>query len=142
MPPVIVPPPPPWVDTDVGSPAISGGATYPDSVFTVNGSGSDIWNTSDQCNFLYQPQTGNFAITARVASELKVAPYAKAGVMMRESTAGNSIEVSVLLTATNGVSMQLRPSAGASSTRRDRLATRCAAAKPPIARTACSRAPA
>ena len=42
----------------------------------------------------------------------------------------------------SAATMRGRQSAGASSTRRERLATRCAAAKPPIARTACSRAPA
>src|SRR5579859_1491156 len=37
-----------WSDSDIGSPAIAGSASFSNGVFTVNGSGSDIWSTSDQ----------------------------------------------------------------------------------------------
>src|SRR5205807_641550 len=42
------PPPPgplpsPWVDSDIGSPAIAGSASYSNGVFTVNGAGADIY---------------------------------------------------------------------------------------------------
>ena len=57
------PPPPgplpsPWVDTDVGSPALAGSASYNSGVFTVNGAGADIWGTSDQFNYVNQPLAG------------------------------------------------------------------------------------
>src|SRR5262249_4358608 len=51
----------------------------------------------------------------KVVSEDGSQSYAKAGVMIRESLATNSIEVSVLLTPTNGVAMEVRPTTGASS---------------------------
>src|SRR5207244_8973423 len=51
----------------------------------------------------------------RVLSENGAHGFAKAGVMIRESLATNSIEASVLLTPTNGVSMEVRGTTGAST---------------------------
>ena len=43
------------------------------------------------------------------------ASFAKAGVMFRESLAANAVNASVLLTPTNGVALEVRPTAGAST---------------------------
>src|SRR5439155_11209994 len=40
--------PSPWTDSDVGSPATPGSASYSNGAFTVNGGGSDIWGSTDQ----------------------------------------------------------------------------------------------
>ena len=84
------PVPPPWLDTDVGSPAIAGSASYSDGVFTVNGAGSDIWGATDQFHYVYQPVTGNGTIIARVTSQSNTGVNAKAGVMFKQSTAAGS----------------------------------------------------
>ena len=36
----LTPPPSPWADSDVGTPATAGSASYANGVFTVNGGGS------------------------------------------------------------------------------------------------------
>jgi regulation of enolase protein 1 (concanavalin A-like superfamily) len=81
----------------------------------VNGEGADIWDTSDQFNYLYQTTSGDLTITARVASQQNTNAWAKAGVMVRETTATNSAYVFMMVTPGNGVSMQYRSSTGATA---------------------------
>ncbi|MDE3099464.1 MAG: RICIN domain-containing protein, partial [Verrucomicrobiota bacterium] len=107
--------PPGWTDADIGSPAIAGYASYSSGTFTVSGSGSDIWGTSDQFNYAWQSVSGDQTVIARLASENGTATYAKAGVMIRETTAADAVEASVLITPTNGIAMEVRPSTGAST---------------------------
>ena len=66
--------PVPWSDSDVGSPAVAGSASYSGGVFTVNGSGADVWGSTDQFNYVSQPLTGGFTITARVTSQSNTDP--------------------------------------------------------------------
>ena len=100
------PPPPgplpsPWTDSDVGSPAIAGSAGYSNGVFTVNGAGTDIWGTNDQFHYADQPLTGNGTIIARVTSQTNSSSNAKAGVMIKQSTAAGS-NYMLIATAPNG----------------------------------------
>ena len=101
-----------WSDADIGAPSISGAGSYSKGVFTVFGSGSDIWNVSDQFNFVSRPLTGNGAISAKVASQQNTDAWAKAGVMFRDSAAADAQFVAVELTPGNGVQMQARTAAG------------------------------
>ena len=67
-----------------------GSASYANGVFTVNGGGADIWGGSDQFNYVSQPLTGDGSIVARVTSQSDTDPWAKAGVMIKQSTATGS----------------------------------------------------
>jgi regulation of enolase protein 1 (concanavalin A-like superfamily) len=78
--------PSPWVDSDVGSPAIAGSASYNNGVFTVNGNGADIWGTHDQFNYVHQAATTSGTIVAQVTSESNTSTNGKAGVMFKQST--------------------------------------------------------
>jgi PKD repeat protein len=83
--------PSPWLDTDVGAPTPAGSASYTGGVFTVNGSGADIFGTSDQFNYVYQPTTGNGTIIARVTSQSNTgSANSKAGVIWKASTTSGS----------------------------------------------------
>jgi uncharacterized repeat protein (TIGR01451 family) len=84
--------PPPWLDTDVGAPALAGSAGYANGAFTVTGAGADIWKTLDQFNYVYQPLAGdgNGTIIARLTSLTNTSSNAKAGVMIKQSTAAGS----------------------------------------------------
>ncbi|GEM_PF-1396404 len=104
-----------WTDQDIGAVGLAGSASFSGGTFTVSGSGADIFNTGDQFNFAYESVSGDQTVTARVASENGAQPYAKAGVMIRESLATNAVEASVLLTPTNGVALEVRPTTGAST---------------------------
>jgi beta-glucanase (GH16 family) len=104
-----------WTDSDIGAPGRAGSGSLNGSTFTVTGSGADIWNPSDQFNYFSQSTTGDVTMIARIASQQNTNAWAKAGVMVRETTAANSSFVDVVLTPGNGVSMQYRASTGASA---------------------------
>jgi RNA polymerase sigma factor (sigma-70 family) len=52
---------------------------------TMSAWGADIYGTADQCRFAYKPLTGNGAIVAKVESIGNSDPWAKGGIMIRES---------------------------------------------------------
>jgi regulation of enolase protein 1 (concanavalin A-like superfamily) len=108
--------PAPWLTQDIGAVGIAGSATYANSLFTVKGSGADIWGTSDQFRFVYQTLSGNGSITAKVTSQTNSNGWAKAGVMIRESLNANSRHAMAVVSPSNGVRMQYRSSTGGSST--------------------------
>jgi regulation of enolase protein 1 (concanavalin A-like superfamily) len=107
--------PAPWLTQDVGSPSLSGAAAYASGTFTVNGSGSDIWNANDQFRFVYQPIDGDGEVVARVTALQNTFDWAKAGVMIRDSLNGNGRHASTLITPSNGAVFEWRSSTGASS---------------------------
>ena len=82
--------PAPWTAADIGAPRWRGSTTYSAGAFTIDASGTDIWGTSDQFRFVYQPISGDVQITARVDSQTVTNEWAKAGVMIRTSLAANS----------------------------------------------------
>jgi hypothetical protein len=70
---------------DIGGATPPGTAAYADGKWTVMGAGSEIWGTSDSCQFAYKALTGDGAIIAKVDSLQNTSLSAKAGVMMRTS---------------------------------------------------------
>ena len=98
--------PAPWTDSDVGNPTPAGSALYSNGVFTVNGGGNDIWGTTDQFNYVSQSLTGNATIVARVTSQSDTDPWAKSGVMIKQSTTSGSAYALLAVTPGNGVAFQ------------------------------------
>jgi hypothetical protein len=107
--------PAPWLDIDVGSPPIGGNATFSGGTFTINGSGADIWGTSDQFHVAYQSLSGDGEIIAHLAGLGNTNAWAKAGVMIRETLNANSAYAFTALTPSNGAVFQRRDATGASS---------------------------
>jgi outer membrane protein assembly factor BamB/regulation of enolase protein 1 (concanavalin A-like superfamily) len=101
--------PSPWADTDVND-TMPGSAAYANGVFTVNGAGNDIWNDGgtilDQFNYSYQTLSGNATITARITSQTNTSPWAKAGIMIKQSTTSGSPYALLGVTPTNGMLFQ------------------------------------
>ena len=77
----------PWVSQDVSGSGLSGIAGRLGGKFVLLGGGNNIGGSADQIHFLHQPVTGDATITARILGVDTAAYYAKAGVMIRESTA-------------------------------------------------------
>ncbi len=100
--------PSPWASTDVGAPTVPGTSSYANGTFTVNGAGSDIWGTADQFQYAYQPLTGNASIVAEVTSQTATDPWAKAGVMIKQSTTTGDPYALVAVTPANGVVFPVR----------------------------------
>jgi len=103
-------------DTDIGGPGVAGSGSVNGTTYTVSGSGTDIWGTSDKLNYYYQNDTGDLTFTARVASVQNTNAWAKVGLMVRESTAANAAYVGIYVTPGNGVSMQYRSATGVTAT--------------------------
>jgi hypothetical protein len=110
--------PSPWTAGDIGTAANQAGSSDYNGAtgtWTINGGGDDIWGTSDKFRYVYQDASGDCEIVARVTSVENTDYWAKAGVMIRESTAADSRYVIVAQIPNNGVSMQWRTSTGGSA---------------------------
>jgi len=107
--------PSPWATTDIGNVAATGSATYSSGTFTVQGSGNDIWNSTDEFRFVYQSLNGDGTITAQVNSLSNTNSWAKSGVMIRESLSGGSKHACTVITPTKGVAFQRRASTNGGS---------------------------
>jgi regulation of enolase protein 1 (concanavalin A-like superfamily) len=105
----------PWQDDDIGSVPFRGGAGDSAGTFTVTGSGADIWGTADAFHYVYRPLNGDGTIVARVTLVQNVAPWVKAGVMIRNTFDPGSAQAFVLVSAAKGIAFQRRHAQGATS---------------------------
>jgi hypothetical protein len=78
------------------------------SAMTMSAWGTDIYNAADQCRFAYKSLTGNGTIIARVDNIGNSDPWAKGGVMIRESLAPGARFAIVFASSGNGVRFQAR----------------------------------
>ena len=111
-------PAPVWSNRDVGSVGLAGSSAIRGGSFTVNGSGADIWNSSDQFHYVYQPLSGDGIIVARVATVQNSNAWVKAGVMIRETLAPESSHAMMIVTpgGVKGLAFQRRVTTGGIST--------------------------
>ena len=104
-----------WQKRDIGSVAAAGSASSASCVWTIGGSGADIWGTADEFYYVYQSLSGDGQIIARVASITNTDSWAKAGVMIRETLNADSKHAMMVVTSGNGTAFQRRTSTGGSS---------------------------
>jgi regulation of enolase protein 1 (concanavalin A-like superfamily) len=97
-----------WSDTDIDGPGVAGSASYNNGVFTVSGGGYDIWGSYDYFNYLSKSSSGDVTVTARVVTQTVTNDDAKAGVMIRDSNAGNAAYAFVFITPNYGVNFEYR----------------------------------
>jgi regulation of enolase protein 1 (concanavalin A-like superfamily) len=107
--------PAPWVQTDIGPVGVTGNASFSNGVYTLQAGGADIWSTADSFGFVYQSFSGDGQILAKVQSLQNTAPYAEAGVMIRETLAPNSRHATLVVTAQKGVGFVRRTASGGTS---------------------------
>jgi hypothetical protein len=99
---------------DIGSVSTSGSSSRSESAGTwsISGSGSDIWNQSDEFQYLAAPFTGDGSITVRLLSQTHTNEWAKVGLMIRDSHDANAAHSTLAITANNGLAWQQRNSTG------------------------------
>jgi len=85
----------------------------------MNGTGTDIWDTSDEFRLVYKQLKGNGTIVTRVDSVALTNAWSKAGVMIRETLDATSKHAMVVVSGSSGVSFQRRIETGGSSTNTD-----------------------
>lgn len=108
--------PSPWLDQDIGAVGMAGSASYSGGTFTLSGAGADIWGTADAFHFVYQTLSGDGEIIAQVSGLGNTNPWAKAGVMIRETLTAASANAMMVVTPGNGTSFQRRTATGGTST--------------------------
>jgi hypothetical protein len=95
----MAPPGPPdiWTSADIGS-TLKGDTQYNAATTTwdIYGDGGDIWGTADAFRYVYTQNSGDFLIQGRmVGLSWANNDWGKAGFMMRESTAADSVHAHV-----------------------------------------------
>jgi hypothetical protein len=92
-----------------GYPASTGSfVEAPAGTYTMTGSGSDIWYSADEFHYAFKNLTGVGTIQAQVLSVDNTDPWAKAGVMIRETLDPGSKFAAVYITTGNGCRFQAR----------------------------------
>jgi len=99
---------------DVGNVSLAGSST-PDvaGLYTVSGSGRDIWGTADAFHFVYCSLTGDGQIVVHVDTQTDTDPWAKAGVMIRETLDPSARFADMMLMPGRGAVFQRRTDPGA-----------------------------
>jgi len=105
-----------WTGGDLGSPGTAGSHSISGGTFNVTGGGTDFWGASDSGYFLSQAFSGDAQITARVVSQDMSNPWAKCGVMVRASTGADAANALMAATPRNGLTCQVRATAGGATT--------------------------
>lgn len=101
--------------SDIGSPKISGLASYhePSQTYRLTGSGSNIWFAQDSFCFLHKKMNGDFILQAQVRFIGEGhEPHRKAGLMIRSTTATSSAVVACTVHGDGLTSFQYRTSPG------------------------------
>ncbi|HUK36940.1 MAG TPA: hypothetical protein VLV86_23660, partial [Vicinamibacterales bacterium] len=109
--------PSPWTAADVGNVGTAGVSSYSNGEFYVAGAGSDIWGNADAFQFVSQPLAGDGSIVAQLDGlDLALSPFAKAGVMIRQSMSADSAHVLLDVKPDGGVELLTRSAAGGATT--------------------------
>lgn len=107
--------PAPWQNVDIGSVGLAGSGSFATGIFTVKGAGSDIWGSADSFHAVAQPLSGDVQVIARVASVQNTNTFAKAGLMLRDSSAAGSAHVIIDVRPTGDIEFMTRQTTGGST---------------------------
>ncbi|HCO95838.1 MAG TPA: hypothetical protein DIU00_18155, partial [Phycisphaerales bacterium] len=84
--------------------------------YTMTASGADIWNDADEFHYAFKTLSGVGTIVAHVLSVDNTDPWAKAGVMFRDTLEPGSKFAAVYITPGNGCRFQARVDTDAAAT--------------------------
>lgn len=99
-----------WETLDIGKVSLPGSFSQDRGVFTIRGSGADIWDQADAFRYVFQSQYGDFSCVARVLQVSKAHEWSKAGIMVRESLSPDAKYALVFVTPSLGAKFQQRTS--------------------------------
>jgi len=90
------------------APYVGAFASRSGGLYDLTGAGADIWDNKDEFHFAFKEVTGAATIIAKVESVESTDPFAKAGVMIRDSLDPGARNVAIFVTPENGVRYQYR----------------------------------
>lgn len=96
----------------IGTAVLSDVVTGSPPAVTIDGGGSDVWGTEDQCHYYYEQVSGSFDVTVHVDDIEDTGDWAKAGILVRESLAPDAKNAMIRHTPDNESSVQWRPDTG------------------------------
>jgi hypothetical protein len=108
--------PAPWSSQDVGSTGLAGAGWFANGQFVVAGAGSDIAGTADAFQSVSRLVHGDAQIVARITSVSSTNPFAKAGLMFRDTPAAESANVLLDVRPNGSIEFMSRPATGATTT--------------------------
>lgn len=94
---------------NIGSVGLGGTHRQTNGVWTLEASGADFWQAADAGYFFSAPLSGDGSIQARFLSQDNTDPWAKVGLMIRNSTNANATHTFLAVTPANGLALQNRP---------------------------------
>lgn len=100
---------------DIGNPTLQGSVSFEEKtqVYTLTGSGYNIWFERDEFNYIYNKIEGDFIITANFRFEGKGSdPHRKIGIMVRDSEEEDAVHASAVLHGDGLTSLQWRETKG------------------------------
>jgi regulation of enolase protein 1 (concanavalin A-like superfamily) len=103
------------VGQDIGSVGVAGSSSESQGVWTVRASGADIWETADGFHFRHAELRGDGFVQVRLLGQSNTDPWAKAGVMIRDSLTAGSAHALLAVTPANGLALQNRATTAAPS---------------------------
>ena len=107
---------PGWISADIGSGALPGESAMSDGMLAIRAAGNNLGGPADDaCRFLHQTFDGIGHLSARLNSFEARHDRAKAGVMLRASTAANAAFAMVHWLPEGRVEFLYRPAAGNAS---------------------------
>ena len=101
-----------WHSQDIGKPGMTGRFVQNGDLLEVYGSGADIWGAADACHFVNVPWQDDVEIVAKVLGVEGTDPWAKAGLMLRDSLEDTSPQVMLAMTPEKGVTLIRRNQTG------------------------------
>jgi len=104
-----------WSCADIGAPTLAGSQSLSGGTWNITAAGSDIYGTSDQFHYVWQSLAADGSITARITSLTSTSSWAKAGVMLRQTTDSGSPYYAILVSRSNGIVVQWRTAQGATT---------------------------
>ncbi len=99
---------------DVGNVQIPGTISYNKStkVYTLTGSGANIWAKSDEFFYAWKKVTGDFSMSAKLSFEGVNTVHRKIGIMIRETLDGDAKYADISIHGDGLNSLQWRPEKG------------------------------
>lgn len=100
---------------DIGEPGQPGTTVYDSikQIYTLTGSGDNIWFDKDQFHFAWKEMSGDFILRARVRFEGEgINEHRKIGLMLRDDLSADSRHISAVVHGDGLAALQLRPEQG------------------------------
>jgi len=104
---------PGWSSVDVGAVGQMGSASEANAVWTISGSGGDIWGAADAFHFVYRGATPNMqSLRIRIDDMQNTNAFAKAGIMVRSGLDPDDAAVILDVTPSGNVEFMARSTKG------------------------------